>query len=212
MFTLKRAIQCMAFGAVLIGMPWSADAQRRYYSVEEVRTRCENAGQNTAIGMAAGAALGYLLGGRRLDSTIIGAGVGGILGYGLSCRQETVFLERVDRQLYGRDWDYRRPYYDRDCRVEVVRSGYSEVYNGKRRVCRTYRSEFRTPNGWQENSSTACFVNGEWRHGYSDTVIVDERYYNSRYRDNYRRRDFDEDRFEAPRSRISIGVGVRISR
>ena len=168
-----------------------------YYTRHDV-LKCGNTGRNVAIGIGVGILTGLIAGRGRMTPAVPILGLtGGIIGGALSCREKVRYIEHVDYHL--RDRDYRQPYRSGGIEVVVLRSG----LNRSRQVCRTYVSRIQSARGVVTETKTACWMNGGWRHGYRNSIIIEERYRHPRYRSvSYSSRSdrFDREyREESPR-------------
>lgn len=174
-----RAFSFFACASLTLLVGAAAQAQYDYYTVEDVRS-CENQSSNTAIGAIGGALIGGLIGGLLdrgkpagvIGGVVVGGVSGGIFGSEVSCHDQVVYVQNVDRYLQSAP---PGGYRDEHCHVVVLGSGYSSTGQ----VCRTYHMDYLTPNGaWAAQESTACWVDGHWRHGYDADVIVEGRVVN----------------------------------
>lgn len=145
------------------------------------------------VGAVVGGVLDIAIRGRRTSpgEVAVVAGITGLATYGLSCKEEVVYLEKIDRHLHDREYR-RHNYHDNDVEVTVLRSG----YNRRREICRTYYSEIHTPRGIKTQESTACWRKNEWRHGFDRSEIVEESYSNS----NFKKRAIPDSFEEEPSS------------
>ncbi|MGZ3692985.1 MAG: hypothetical protein ACXWQO_01960 [Bdellovibrionota bacterium] len=147
-------------GASLASQPAMAG---HYYSRQDLRT-CQDEGQNAVAGAIfggiAGALLSGALGGDPGMGAIAGAATGGILGLDMSCRDQIVYVDNVDRCLD--EGSYNQPYTWRGGQV-VVRQKYRRRDGVE---CREYQSTVRTRGGSVTKSEVACRERGVWMHGY----------------------------------------------
>jgi hypothetical protein len=74
--------------------------------------------------------------------------------------------------------------------VVVIGSGYANDGH----VCRTYHLDYMSPHGWVAQESTACWVNGRWRHGYDADIISNRIYTNAHPHFYYEAEDRNRDR------------------
>lgn len=180
MKTTSAALLLFATFAVA-ATPTNASA---YYDRRQVTQCSDNAAGNAIFGALLGGVAGALIGGRDAGvGAAIGASAGGILGLGLSCREQTVYIDNVDRYLD--DDRYEEPCNWDGGSVIVTRSMLR--YDGA--VCREYQSTLYTPRGPVTKIEVACREGGHWRHGFNPQGLRVER----DYREMRRRRDYYRD-------------------
>ncbi len=160
MKTITLSLTLAALAAVALAP--TADA---YYSRRDV-VRCnDNAGGNAAVGAIFGGIAGAIIGGATGNNpglgAAIGAASGGSIGLGMSCREESAYIENVDRYLD--DERYDSPYNWNGGSVAVTRT--FQRRDGS--LCREYVTNVRTRRGIVTKTEVACRDRGGWNHGYN---------------------------------------------
>jgi hypothetical protein len=138
-------------------------AANAYYTRQDVLKCNDQAAGNTIFAAVLGGVAGALLGnqsGNAAAGAAIGAAAGGALGLGLNCREQTVYVENVDRYLD--DDRYDEPYNWDGGSVIVTRT----MSRNDGIMCREYQSTIRTPRGMVTKTEVACRESGRWVHGY----------------------------------------------
>ena len=146
----------------------------------------DQAAGNAVAGALIGGVIGALLGSQGHNpgmGAALGAAAGGSLGLGLSCREQTVYLESVDRYL-----DEER--FDSPCEWDggsalVTRS----FVRPDGALCDEYQASVRTPRGWVNRTEVACREGRTWVHGYDPRglrLVQDYRRHEVRSRPRHR--------------------------
>jgi hypothetical protein len=165
----------MLFSGTALTLSLSVPARAdRYYTREEV-TNCQDQDVSTAagailggvVGAGIGAGAGVLAGGSNSPAIgaavggAVGLGAGGILGFGLSCDEESRTIRRFDTYLNDADHraQYYAPYEAENMRMVWLLSGYDRFNN----LCRIYHVEYLAgDNCMRSYRATACFVGDHW--------------------------------------------------
>jgi hypothetical protein len=135
-----------------------------YYSRQDAVNCNDQAAGNAVAGAVIGGVIGALLGSQGHNpgmGAALGAAAGGSLGLGLSCREQTVYMDNVDRYLDDDRFD--SPYQWDGGSVMVTRS----FVRPDGVVCDEYQTSVRTPRGWVNKTEVACRVRGFWVHGFN---------------------------------------------